>query len=212
MFGFKTRFKVNKGSIEKKVFSPNSKTKAVALEKVTEKVEEVKAKFMDEFETHPVTKEIEAGPDSRNISKTLIGDGNLFTFIGFNEGENPIAGLREALENSFKVKKSLFSFNISGKKRQYEFKVSVPSMEELENLTPMPSWDSSRSWLKGIESGISGYNRYMFKRLGFFKNSRSGKGLQAKGVIRAKKGTKFVNTRYMSRMLRTVYRRLGIWK
>lgn len=208
---FKVRFKVNEGSIRQKMLAPTEKSKAAAYDKVVEKVEDVKKKFLEEFETHPVTKEIEAGNEASNISKTIIGGGNLFSFIGFKEGDQPMGVLRVAFENSFKVKKKFISFRKNGR---HEFQVSVPSTEELEKITPMP-WSSGgegRSWLRGIESGLPGLNRYMYKKIGYFQKSRSLKGLQAKGVIASKKGSKFVNTRYMSKMLRTVYRRLGIWK
>lgn len=203
-----SRFKVNKGSVREKVFAPNARNKAFAYEKLTEKIEDVKKKFMDEFETHPITKEIEAGNDAKNISKTLIGRGNLFTFIGFNLGDQPITELREALDGSFKVKKKLISFRKHGR---HQFVISVPTLKELEKITPMP-WDKTRSWLRGIESGISGLSKYMYEKNGYFDKSRSEKGLQAKGPIKDRGGVKFVNSRYMSRMLRSVYRRLGIWE
>ena len=40
-------------------------------------------KLLNEFETHPVTREIEGGPDATNTSGTLGGSGNLFSFLGF---------------------------------------------------------------------------------------------------------------------------------
>ena len=55
-------------------------------------------KFLQDFNSHPVTKEIEAGPNSSNISGTLGGTGNLFTYIGFSSGSKPIEPLRKTLE------------------------------------------------------------------------------------------------------------------
>ena len=56
-----------------------------------------------EFNSHPVTKEIEAGPRAQNISGTLGGAGNLFSFIGFDDGDNPIAPVRRILEQSTRL-------------------------------------------------------------------------------------------------------------
>ena len=57
--------------------------------------------MIDEFENHPVTKEIEGGVDSENLSDTLRGKfknesgKNLFSFIGFLAGTYPIAQIRQ---------------------------------------------------------------------------------------------------------------------
>ena len=45
--------------------------------------ERIKRETINEFLRHPVTKEIEAGPTAQNISGTLDGYGNLFSYIGF---------------------------------------------------------------------------------------------------------------------------------
>ena len=44
---------------------------------------ENKDKFMEDFDNHPVTQEIEGGPSAKNTSNTLNGIGNLFSYIGF---------------------------------------------------------------------------------------------------------------------------------
>ncbi len=54
--------------------------------------------FITSFNAHPVTQEIEGGARSTNISGTLGGVGNLFTYIGFDSGSNPIKPLRNLLE------------------------------------------------------------------------------------------------------------------
>ena len=46
---------------------------------------EVEKILMKEFEEHTVTKEIEEGAGASNISSTLGGYGNLFTYIGFSD-------------------------------------------------------------------------------------------------------------------------------
>ena len=44
----------------------------------------IKGELIEEFKTHPVTIEIEAVPQSRNMSDTLGVSGNLLSFIGLN--------------------------------------------------------------------------------------------------------------------------------
>ena len=65
---------------------------------------EVEGILIAEFNAHPVTKEIEGGEGSANISGTLGGYGNLFTYIGFNDSDHPIEILRALLKNSLQVR------------------------------------------------------------------------------------------------------------
>ena len=60
--------------------------------------------FIEHFNAHPVTQEIEGGPDANNISGTLIGYGNLFSFIGFSENESPIHPVRNILRTMTRIK------------------------------------------------------------------------------------------------------------
>jgi len=46
--------------------------------------------MISEFLNHPITVEIKTGPYAENISGTLNGYGNLFSFIGFSDGDDPI--------------------------------------------------------------------------------------------------------------------------
>ena len=55
------------------------------------KFKEIKAEMVKEFLASPITQEIMAGPSAANISGTLGGVSNLFAFIGFDQGEQPIA-------------------------------------------------------------------------------------------------------------------------
>lgn len=131
--------------------------------------EKSKQQLIQEFENHPVTKEIQAGPDASNESGTLGGRGNLFSFIGFNDGADPIAPIKELLQG--------IEFSSSKGRRfgsGFQFKVNMPDQGELENVSKMP-WETGRSWLYDIERAISGLGQYLY---GQFKNSRSGTGMQ----------------------------------
>ena len=48
---------------------------------VRRKVEDEQKKLLEEFERHPVTVEISGGTSATNISGTLGGHGNLFSYI-----------------------------------------------------------------------------------------------------------------------------------
>ena len=64
---------------------PNAlkKLRIVALREVEVEIKKIQREMISEFENHPITRELEMGPGGQNISGTLGGKGNLFTFIGF---------------------------------------------------------------------------------------------------------------------------------
>jgi hypothetical protein len=152
-------------------------------------LEEKKDEYLSEIVEHPISKEIAGGPDSANISNTLNGEGNLYTFIGFDAGDKPIEDLIQTIEKNTKLRKS------KRKGAVFNFQVDTPSIEELRSYTPMP-FEAGNSWLKGIEKGISGFSNYLYGLL--FATSRSGKAIQSKNKIRraSYKPTKYFSILY----------------
>jgi hypothetical protein len=150
---------------------------------------ESKDKFMEDFESHPVTQEIQDGATASNSSNTLNGIGNLFSYIGFYASQAPVQELRDLLNKSFSFKKGRKSKNGS------KFIITYPDMETIKKNTPMP-WEGGRSWVSGIERGISGFGNYIYKT---FASGRSGEGLQASNKVR---GSSFKRVRYMSEMIK----------
>jgi len=149
--------------------------------------------FLKSFNSHPVTLEIETGPSASNISRTLGGIGNLYTYIGFTAGSKPIRPLRELLE-----KYHIRYHNLRG---VFRATIEVPTKEDVFNATPMP-WATGRSWARGIERGISGLGQYLFSS-GSIPQSRSGKAIEVKGKIRS---GKFSNVSYISALLNDYYK------
>ena len=152
------------------------------------KFEELKNEMIKEFLTHPVTIEIKDGPNASNISGTLGGATNLFAFIGFNEGDDPITPILEILQNT-KYRRT------KENKGAQEFTVDLPQIKEIFSAAPMP-WASGRSWAQGIEVGISGIGYLLRKNS---SNSRSGAAIQSRTKVR---GGKFQNVPYISAIIR----------
>jgi len=153
-------------------------------------VQKAQREMMQEFESHPVTKEIESGPNGSNQSGTLGGYGNLFSFIGFESGMKPIDPLRKIIKKTLAIR----SVPASQKSITLKFEVEVPDKEELFKNSPMP-WQEGRSWAEGIERGISGLGNYINKPS---SSSRSSQGIQAENKIR---GGQFRNTKYLSSII-----------
>lgn len=159
-----------------------------------------KKQMLDDFANHPVTKEIEAGPDSSNISGTIIGGGNLFSFIGFHAGDNPIRNVYNLLNMGTYLSGKKPRVVRKTKDRVYlGFRVVSPTVSQLASQTRMP-WEPG-SWLFKIEQGISGLGYYIYQK--GIKASRSGTGIQADGKV---KQAVFKRVSYMSAILNTFKR------
>ena len=144
---------------------------------------------MSQILEHPISEEIAAGQEAENISNTLNGEGNLYTFIGFDAGDKPIDNLIGIVEKNTIIKQ------VSSKNGIFSFQVYTPSLDELKGYTPMP-FEGGNSWLRGIEKGISGFSNYLYGLL--FPTSRSGKAIQSKNKIRraSYKPTKYFSVLY----------------
>ena len=167
----------NRKSIQRKVIKSRAFSKS-ARKKVVNNVERAKRQMLDEFDNHPVTKEIAQGESSSNISRTLSGYGNLFTFLGFSQGSSPVSAVREALSILPRVK------NSKPKRDSILFTISVPLTKDFRNVAQLP-WESGRNWVEGIESGISGFSYYMSNLFGKVDKSRSGSAIQTEHPMRA---------------------------
>jgi len=162
---------------------------------VDKRFKRIKNEMIKEFLGLPVTQELMQGSDGVNISGTLNGVTNLFAFIGFDKGEQPILPIMQALENT----KIQFSKNIKNPRIGNSYKVFLPTAEEIFQLTPMP-WATGRSWAQGIERGISGLGFLLRKN----NRGRSGVAIQSRVKVR---GGRFNNTTYISSFIKKYKKR-----
>ncbi len=145
---------------------------------VMQKFLAIKNEMIKNFDNHPVTIEIESGSNAANTSGTLSGYGNLFTFIGFPDGFDPVSPIRNRLLLT-DLKKIKYNRGI------FDFSTTEPTREELFAMTKFSSFRSEmqggRSWLDGIETGISGLGFYLYEKGRDISKSRSGPAIQLKG-------------------------------
>ena len=125
---------------------------------------------------------------------------NLYGFIGFVDGTNPIEEVRSYLQGTGHVSKTTRFQKRGARGGSYRFKVEVPDMNIIEGLTPMP-WEGGRSWTRAIERGISGLSNYM---LNHSASSRSGQGIQSKN--RMYQAAMYKPTKYLSAMINNYVR------
>ena len=162
--------------INKSLGSKEMKTRAYKI--VQDKVAEADRKMVQNFDSHVVTREINSGPDSSNISGTLGGYGNLFSFIGFPKGSSPTDIVRAYMRKGTRVYRTA-RVTTNPNFVEMAFRIKAPSLQDIEGITPSP-WDG-KSWIRGVERGISGLGYYINEES---KGSRSGKGYQSSKEIR----------------------------
>jgi hypothetical protein len=159
--------------------------------------EQAKAKLLKDFENHAVTRELNEKNGASNISNTLGGEGNLYSFIGFS-GEDALSQLRDLLENGIKI----ISRRTDPGNLSFSIKISIPNENSISAATPMP-WAPGMSWAEGIEKGISGLGNYLNKKT---SSSRSGSGIQIDFNIR---NQTFSGVPYLTKILEDFIRELG---
>jgi len=147
-------------------------------------MEEARADLIRDFHSHSITQEIKSGANASNSSGTLNGYGNLFSFIGFNKGDDPTVPIENILRERLNVKVRAAG---NGK-----FKITLtnaPSKQEIFSVTPIP-WASGSSWAEGMEKGISNLGSFLYREGGVRGSSsgsfsRSGTGIQVKNRLRS---------------------------
>ena len=175
----KFRVTINKAALLKEVTAGrNGKITGVQIRKYVYPImEEARKDLIRDFHSHSITQEVKSGPSASNSSGTLGGYGNLFSFIGFNEGNNPTAPIEDILNKRLNIK-----VRAAGAGR---FKITIsnpPSVQSIFAVTPIP-WASASSWAEGMEKGISNLGSFLYRESG--TRSRSGTGLQVKNNLRA---------------------------
>jgi len=158
---------------------------------ITDDIQKAQNTLVKNLLTHPVSREIESGPRASNSSGTLGGYGNLFSFLGFGSGDNPVS----VIQNIFSKKMKYTVRPRSG--GRFLITVQTPKAEEIFEATPMP-WASGLSWAEGIEQGVSNAAAYLFNPRGF-SNSTSGTGLQSQNNV---SGVSFKRTPYISQLIK----------
>lgn len=133
----------------------------------------IKSIMMSQFDSHPVTVELKGGENSENVSGTLNGYGNLYSFLGFTS--DPISPLRQAIETMCAIQAGMSQ---NGKDLTFSF--NVPDYTDLTPVGSLP-WAFGGNWMEGIEKGIPNGYSFLYDERG---NSRSGGGIQVETRLR----------------------------
>jgi hypothetical protein len=155
--------------------------------------------LLKEFNNHKITVELKGGSSASNLSGTLDGNGNLFSFLGFFHSKNPTAELEELL-NLLTIRKTTRKGNI------LYYSINLPTKREIESATRM-DWGTGTSWAFAVETGNfngdAALSHFIFKT---WINSRSQQGIQVKNKYSE---SKFSPTPYISEILENFQKRIN---
>ncbi len=174
------------------------------------KFEDAKYELSNDIESHVISREIRQGISASNFSNTLLGYGNLYSFLGFEDGRDPVGEFIEVMNNpNTLILKTVKRGTPTNNGVRFEFSVGV-NLNIIKNNTKM-DWEPGNSWVLGIERGISGLSSYLS---GKFRNppSRSLGGIQAKdeeGDLVKIRGGSFKTTPYLSEIIQKFAIRAG---
>lgn len=112
---------------------------------VKEKFEKNKNLLLSEFNNHKITVELKNGPNASNISDTLGGYGNLFSFLGFFSSKSPTKELETLLSN-MSIRKT------TRRGKVFYYRINLPTPSEVAQATKM-DWGSGTSWAYAVENG-----------------------------------------------------------
>ena len=188
--------KVNMAAVRVAVAKDTSgRMKAAAQERAEQVFADAVIGMQIDFEEHPVTRELDGGITSDNISNTLGGGQapkNLYSFIGFPKGSRPTDEIRDALmpEDPDGPKFRYRRKEIRNGNARFLFEVSEPNRVRIHKRTPMP-WARGLSWAQKVETRIPGFGRFLnrFMPLADDAVSRSKGGTQLKVEIRGEEYT-----------------------
>jgi hypothetical protein len=202
-----TKVKINYAQLRKDFHKSSRALQKVVKPVALQAFEFEKQKFLKDFEEHGVTQEVEGGPDAPNLSGTLGGITNLFSFIGFHSGDSPTEPVKELIRRYTYLR---MNPRVIHDKRGvlYKYSAAIPSLSDFFDVTPFPDNWQGGSWLKGIEKGISGIN-YLLRlpSRGRMLDSRSGGAVQVRNRIRT--GARFRNSKYFTQIYNKFVSRLN---
>lgn len=187
----------------KKIFEQNidkdERIKKIVDDYVISIFQRNKKVLLREFLNHKITVELKNGPSAENISGTLDGNGNLFSFLGFFQSRNPTSEL-ENLLNSLSIRKSTRKGNV------VYYTINIPTKSQIADVTKM-DWGSGTSWAYAVENGNfngdAALSHYIYKT---WMKGRSKTGIQIKGEYSE---SSFSPKPYISQILENFQKRMN---
>lgn len=159
--------------------SSSPKLRQAADAAAKRRLEEAAEQLREDFEASEITKELDGGTGSANRSRTLRGGDaseNLFSFIGFDEGDKPTEEIRKRLDPKHEEGPHVRFIGKDTTKSSVRFQYKAGINEDaIWRATPLP-WAQEMSWAQKIEGKIQGFGSFIAR----WGAGHSGGGIQAK--------------------------------
>lgn len=171
---------VNRRVLMKELHKQEHKAIRPHMQRILRKhYQDAKDKMIADIAAHPVSMELQSEGATGNISGTLpAGKGNLFGFLSFPQGFDPIAKLINDVDRYTSISRIRKMPN-RYKNLTYRAEVRHLTQESLYYLTPL-RWSgeisSGMSWIQAVEKGLDNFPSYIYWKFA----GQSGQGLQAK--------------------------------
>lgn len=163
-----------------------------------EHLTDIKQEILDEVEGHPVSQELRnhTMPSSFLDSRSAT----LFGFLGFNEGDDPVGNLLEALNDLITINSPRAT--LVNRIANASVKMTLPNWRDLRaDKSLLLEWDSI-SWPEGIKNGVSGLSHYINSNAA---QSRSKEGIQIKADIR---DAQFTGTPFLDEIFKAARKKI----
>jgi hypothetical protein len=139
-------------------------------------VEREKAILLKGYDKDAFIQEIAQGPDIGDGK--VLGYGNLFSFIGFYNGDTPTDDFRDFLKESIYVAKAIPpKFDQPAGKIRYYFGVFGPNKKEIRDNSPVADKWTEYGWVELLEEHLNNFDFYL-NRERIIPSSRSDHGIQ----------------------------------
>lgn len=146
----------------------NSKTvDRAVLRKANSEVRRAKVMLDSDIDADPVSRAIDSDPQT-------IG------YFGFEEGDLPVEALKISLDEKISVDQRVGRIGSNQFQAKRKVKVKFPSSREIYSDPVLKLPWISKSWVEGVEKGLSGVERFAFKP----GKGRSEFGIQLKGKVK----------------------------
>lgn len=172
---------LNINSINEKIskaLAYSEKTLSATEKLARAKVQTEKKELIRQFEDHPASVDIKAGPDRRS---TIIPNGSLFGFLGFRSNREPISEMKSFLRNFIQLKRRKPIIKVGRLYANHQYQVEIPSNSDINQAKEAQvDWDGPViNWVEKLKTGFSNFEYYLAVLRG-----RSTGGVQSKHKVR----------------------------
>lgn len=173
-------YTINRSAVSKKLVEAMKSELPKVDKALAANLKTQKDKLLNNLDKNDISIELSVEDPESHIPSLMLEYGNLFSYLGFNQGDQPYSKLRNYMSNSIKISKKLEIKKVTNDRLYYTYSVSLPSEDQIYKKTKLP-WQKNNSWVRIVEkTGLDNFGHFLFTIEKELKKSRSTTGLQIK--------------------------------